>query len=112
MKRPANLQALIDDLASQHAAMGVLIDALRMPPEGIDHVLLLQYVVMQSGGKVAEWANGEGLRLPGAKGERRYTGADVLALLDAPGVAAPEPLRELARLVRAKNWGIVLRQFG
>lgn len=112
MAGPRTLEQLIAELEARHARLEAQIAALRLPVQGRDHALLLQYVLLRSGDAAAQWANAQGWRLPSATGERKYRAPDVLALLQ-PGTAAtlPAGLLTLAREVFGVNTVAVDRQF-
>lgn len=110
-----SLEEAIATLSERREVLSRQIEALRsisMSPQ-IEVVLVLQYVVLASAKGVAEWANEQGLTLPGAKGEpRRYTARDILALIAKPPDAVGPELRALVRHIFEKNTKQVLHSFG
>lgn len=111
MARARTLEDLIADLSVRHALLGEQIAALQAPCANRPHALLLQYVLLRSGPRAAEWGNAQGWCLPSATGTRQYRQEDVSALKDVSAEPVPAALQALAREVFAANSKQVTRRF-
>lgn len=88
------------------------LEALRPKTDDRDVQLVLRYVVLGSMKGVANWANEQGWRLPGAAGnQRQYAAGDIGELLENPPAGVAPELIRLLRGIFSANSSQVARSY-
>jgi hypothetical protein len=100
---PPTLAQYIARLQQRHGLLGEAIAALQQPQQTLAQALVVQYLLVGNGTKVARWANDKGHRITSATGLRQYTSADILALVQGDDAEVAPALRTLAREVAGAN---------
>ena len=106
------LEEAIDVLKDRRDLSARQIDALSTPSTDRQILLLLQYVAQASMLRVANWANAQGWRLPGAMGNTRpYVQDDIRALILNPPPDTDPALHALAKEIFGLNSKAVKKRF-
>lgn len=88
------------------------IEALKVKTTQREVLIVLQYVALASMLRVADWANGQGWRIPGAAGNPRpYVQEDVRALIQNPPPEVSPDLHALVKEIFVLNSKAVKKQF-
>ena len=107
-----SLEEAITVLVERRDLSSRQIEALRLETEQREVLLVLQYVVMASMLRVADWANTQGWRMGGASGKPRpYVQDDIRALIQDPPPEVSPPLHALAKEIFVLNSKAVKKQF-
>ena len=106
------LEEAIEVLEHRRDLSARQIDALRTPTDVRQMQLLLQYVARASMLRVADWANAQGWRLPGAADNTRpYVQDDIRALIQEPPPNTDPALHALALEIFALNSKSVKKRY-
>lgn len=106
------LQEAISVLKNRRDLSARQIDALSATTNDRQIQLLLQYVALASMLRVADWANTQGWRMPGAGDNfRPYVQDDIRALIQNPPPDTDPALHALAKEIFALNSKAVKKRF-